>query len=357
MYQNTAAIIRHDLNAFVEEASKSDELLHGEKLLPIYSVQSRAGVFPKITIGNGGELLKKDSTLRAPTGTYNETARKFETDTYECLDRGLEERIDDVVVKDYAKFFDVEVLTSKLIMRTMKLDYENRVYGMLQTAANNITNVGAATLANNAVSAKAYMAANGKWGDNSATSLDGADFPAVMQDVILEITKRGEVANTAIMSATQFNWLRRTTKLNTFLYGKLGAGMGKRLVSAPDIASTFGLKNVYITHAHYDAGARLTGGALTPMWDNSSMWVGNVQGGEVSAGGFGRTIVWSKDTSGLFTTETYRSEPRRGDMVRVRHHTTEKVVNVNCGVLVNFDTSDNGSKAVGTSAGGNTNQF
>jgi hypothetical protein len=348
MYQNTASIIRHDLNAFVEEASKSDELLHGQKLLPIYSVDSRAGVFPKIEIGNGGELLKKDSTLRAPTGTYNETARKFTTDTYECLDRGLEERIDDVVVKDYAKFFDVEVLTSKLIMRTMKLDYEKRVYDMLQTAANNITNVGVATLANTNANPNGYMVATGKWGDNGSTSLDGADFPAVMQDVILEITKRGEVANTAILSANQFNWLRRTTKLNTFLYGKLGAGMGKRLVSAPDIASTFGLKNVYITHAHYDAGPRLGAANLTPMWDNKTMWVGNVQGGEISGGGFGRTVVWSKDSSGLFTTETYRSEPRRGDMVRVRHHTTEKVVNVNCGVLVNFDTSDNATKAAGT---------
>jgi hypothetical protein len=49
----------------------------------------------------------------------------------------------------------------------------------------------------------------------------------------------------------------------------------------------------------------------------------------------GRTIVWSKDGSGLFTTETYRSEPRRGDMVRVRHHTDEKLVNLNAAQLIN----------------------
>lgn len=340
MYQNTAAIIRHDLNSFVEEAAKSDELLHGQKLLPIYSVDSRAGVYPKIEIGSGGELLKKDSTLRAPTGTYNETARKFITDTYECLDRGLEERIDDVVVKDYAKFFDVEVLTSKLIMRTMKMDYENRVYAILQDSNNNVTTIDTAA---GAAGGSKYMPTAGGWGLEDSNSIDGADFPALMQDVILEITKRGEVANTAIMSANQFNWLRRTTRLNTFLYGKIGAGMGKRLVGAPDIASTFGLKNVYITHAHFDSGPRMGTATLTPMWNSNTMWVGNVQGGEVSAGGFGRTIVWSKDSSGLFTTETYRSEPRRGDMVRVRHHTAEKVVNQNCGVLIDFNTKGTGA--------------
>ena len=89
MYQNTAAIIRHDLNAFVEEAAKSDSHLFGDKVLPQYSTTARAGIYPKIEISTG-ELLKKDSTLRAPTGTYNETTRKFKTATYECLDRGLE---------------------------------------------------------------------------------------------------------------------------------------------------------------------------------------------------------------------------------------------------------------------------
>lgn len=73
MYKNSHAVIRHDLNAFVEEASSTDKLLFGAKLLPVLPVDARAGIFPKIEIGNGGELLKKDATLRGPTGTYNET--------------------------------------------------------------------------------------------------------------------------------------------------------------------------------------------------------------------------------------------------------------------------------------------
>jgi hypothetical protein len=326
MYKNSHAVIRHDLNAFVEEASSTDKLLFGSKLLPILPVEGRAGIFPKIEIGNGGELLKKDSTLRGPTGTYNETTRKFTTDNYECLDRGMEERIDDVVVRDYKKFFDVEVLTAKLIMRTMKLDYESRVYDTILNPSNFIQFDGTDT--------KFSGGANG-WGHIDALTL--SDFPLLLMTAIEELTKRGETPNTVIIGEKAWKTIRRSTKLNTFLYGSLGTGLGYKMVTEADIAKQFGLPNVFITHAHVDSAARNKEANLTPLWDNDRMWVGDVKGGEISGGGAGRTFVWTKDGSGLFTTETYRSEPRRGDMVRVRHHTSEKVVNKNAGINIRFD--------------------
>ena len=339
MYQNTAAIIRHDLNAFVEEAAKSDSHLFGDKVLPQYSTTARAGIYPKIEISTG-ELLKKDSTLRAPTGTYNETTRKFKTATYECLDRGLEERIDDVLVKDYDRFFDVEVLTSKLIMRTLKMDFEARVFGTLQTHGNNGTRLFAGNPEN-------YGAAAGKkWGDEG--EIGNFDFAKVILDAIKALTKMGETPNTLVMSSTQWNYVRRLTKLNTFLYGNLGSGVGYKLINDQDIAKSFGVKNVYISHSYYDANPRMSSTtSLKPIWDKQSMWLGNVQGGEISGGGFGRTFVWTKD-GGLFNTETYRSEPRRGDMVRVRHHTSELVVNKNAGCYIDFGYKDKDTASAAT---------
>jgi len=324
MYQNSAAIIRHDLNAFVEEAAKSDDHLFGNKLLPTYSTNARAGIYPRIDI-DSGELLKKDSTLRAPTGTYNETTRKFKTANYECLDRGLEERIDDVLVKDYDRFFDVEVLTSKLIMRTLKIDYEKRVFDICQNTSNNATTISAKQ--------NIYGSA-ADWGDEAEIS--NWDFAKVLMDAIKAMTKRGETPNTLVLSSTQWNYIRRLGKLNTFLYGNLGGGVGYKLINNTDIGKAFGIQNVYIAHSYYDTSGRMSGTAsLAALWDKQYGWLGNVQGGEISGGGFGRTFVWSKD-GGLFNTETYRSEPRRGDMVRVRHHTDELVVNKNAGVLIDF---------------------
>jgi hypothetical protein len=317
MYQNTAAIIRHDLNAFVEEASAVDKLFLGEKLLPIYSVPTRAGIFPKIKTGTG-DLLKKEATLRAPTGTYNETIRKFETDTYECVDRGLEERIDDVTVRDYSRFFDVEVLTSKLIMRQVKMDYESRVLAaMIDTTNMTKGTAGSPT--------------------GAIGNLSTYDFPKAVLEGLSKMRARGEEPNTMVMSQQQFDFIRRTTLLNTFLFGNIATqGVGTKIVNSQDLAKTFGISNVYISNAHYDAGGRMASGTLTALWpDQQYILIANIQGGEVSAGGLGRTIVWSKDGSGLFTTETYRSEPRRGDMVRVRHHTDEKLVNLNAAQLIN----------------------
>jgi len=341
MYRNTHAVIRHDLNAFVEEAARTDKLLFAEKIFPVLPVDARAGIFPKIKIGDGGELLKADSTLRGPTGTYNETTRKFDTDTYEALDRGMEERIDDVIVRDYAKFFDVEVLTSKLIMRTMKLDYEKRVFDAMGCGVD--TGVQTNIWTNNIDATGTTSPYHTTNAVGTTAALDTSDYAILFMDMMKECTKRGEIPNTMVIGQNTWNHIRRTGKLNTFLFGSLGSGVGYKLVNEQDIAKHFRLQNVYIATQHHDTSKRNASGAvLKPIWNNDTIWVGDVTGGEVSGGGAGRTFVWQKDGTGLFTTETYRSEPRRGDMVRVRHHTAEKVINQNAGCLANFAGS--GSK-------------
>lgn len=334
MYRNTHAVIRHDLNAFVEEAARTDKLLFAEKIFPVLPVDARAGIFPKIKIGDGGELLKADSTLRGPTGTYNETTRKFETDTYEALDRGMEERIDDVIVRDYAKFFDVEVLTSKLIMRTMKLDYEKRVFDAMGCGVDKGVQTGIWTNTINAAGLGVYHVTNNV---GTTAALATSDYALLFMDMMKECTKRGEIPNTMVIGQNTWNHIRRTDKLNTFLFGSLGNGVGYKLVNEQDIAKHFRLQNVYIATQHHDTSKRNAATTtLDPIWNNDTIWVGDVTGGEVSGGGAGRTFVWQKDGTGLFTTETYRSEPRRGDMVRVRHHTAEKVINQNAGCLAHF---------------------
>ena len=160
-------------------------------------------------------------------------------------------------------------------------------------------------------------------------------------DAIKELTKRGETPNTIVFGQNCWDHIRRSTKLNTFLYGSLGSGVGYKLVNEQDIAKHFMLKNVYIASAHIDSAKRNGSATLNPLWNNDQIWIGDVTGGEVSSGGAGRTFVWSKDGTGLYTTETYRSEPRRGDMVRVRHHTAEKVINKNAGIRIQFGSGTN----------------
>lgn len=314
MYLNTSATIRHDLNVFAEEAAHADEYYIAQQLLPVYESPVKSGTYPKIKM-QGGELLKAESSKRGPTGTYNEVQRKIETDTFDCVDRGLEERIDDSTVNDLSRFFDVEVLTTKLITRAMMLDYEIRVAAKIMDPATFSTN-------NSSV---AYAEAN----------LATIDFVYDLFAAKERLTRKAVIPNTLVLSDTLFNRLRRTTKLQTFLYGTLGSGTGYRLINAQDVGNALGIPQVIVAAATYNNSKKgAVDSVLTPVWGNSHIWLGNVAGGDFNAMGAGRTIVWTNDSPGLFVTESYRDEKRRGDMIRVRHHTAEKIVDANAGELI-----------------------
>ena len=226
----------------------------------------------------------------------------------------MEERIDDVIARDLERFFDVEVLTTKLITRQVMLDYETRVAAAIMNSSTFTAT--AATVA--------YTEAN------LATIDVVFDIFAAKE----RLTRRGLVPNTLILTDSVFNRLRRSTKLQTFLYGTLGAGTGYRLINTSDLGNALGIPNVFIAAATYDSANKGATPVLTPVWGNTYLWIGYVAGGDFSAMGAGRTIIWTADAPGMFVTETYRSEPRRGDMVRVRMHSAEKIIDATAGELI-----------------------
>jgi hypothetical protein len=59
-----------------------------------------------------------------------------------------------------------------------------------------------------------------------------------------------------------------------------------------------------------------------------------VQSGQFTAGGIGRTLVWSADAPGGFVSESYRDEARRSNVLRVRMNTSEKLIDANAAVRI-----------------------
>ena len=116
-----------------------------------------------------------------------------------------------------------------------------------------------------------------------------------------------------------------------FLFGSLGGG---QQITEAMLGKAFGIPNVLIGDATYDSSKKGQTAAPVYIWNNDYIWVGNVQGGDFSAGGAGRTVVWTGDASSLFVTETYRSEQNRSDVIRVRQHTDEKIVSTPSGTLI-----------------------
>lgn len=320
MYTNTTAAPRADISAFLEEAVEVEKNFIGQKVMPIFETESEAGRYPKMKIRDGN-LLKREATRRNPTGTYNEVDRKFDWEPFATEEFGLEERVDDVIAKRFMKWFDAEVLTAKLVMRALMIDYEIAVASKMLTPITTDAAEGF-PVANGSV---AYTEAN------LATFDVAFDIGAAQA----EMGSLGEAPNAIILSLAAFNRIRRSKLLQIFLFGSLSANAGNRAVTEQLLADTFGFEYVFITKMSYDMAAKGTGPTLGPIWGNNYIWIGNIQAGDWANGGSGRTIIWEADSpGGLFTTESYRAEHRRGNMVRVRSQRGLKVINQNAGRLI-----------------------
>jgi hypothetical protein len=67
--------------------------------------------------------------------------------------------------------------------------------------------------------------------------------------------------------------------------------------------------------------------SLASVWGNTYAALVKTGAGDFMNGGLGRTIVWSADSpGGLFTSESYRDEARRGSKLRVRSNRTNKIL-------------------------------
>lgn len=319
MYSNTQALPRPDINTFVIEAANIESLLVAPRIFGAYSSPTREGAYPKITT-QLGDLLKApdgntldDFTLRGKDGAYNEINRAHTSDSFVCVDRGLEERIDDAFARDAARFFDVEVITAQMILRQMRLAQEKRCCDTLFNAAT--FNATAAVVA--------YTEGN----------LATIDFPQDTLNAVDRLTGKGITPNTMVMNQAVWNRLRRSPKLQTYLYGNLPSGL-QRMVTGADLASAFGVENVIIASVKRDTAPKGKTPTLSHIWGSNLIWMGNTASGDFSAGGAVRQIIWTGDAPDLFVTETYRNEARRGDMVRVRQFATEKVIDQTAGELI-----------------------
>ena len=311
MYINPTAEIRPELTAVVEEAAASDSYFIGLKVFPIFPSERDSGEYYKIT-KSASEVQKKNITERAAKAPYGKVDRTFEKDSFVCRDRGIEEDLDDTVTAKLNNFFPLEVTTSKLLLRSVMLDHEIRV-------ADAVFNTGNFDSVNSTV---AYTVAN------KATM----DFAIDVQAAIKRVKKRGELVNSIIMNRDVFDRIRTSELFAKFLFGPLGGG---QQITEDMLGKAFSIPNVLIADATVDSSKKGQTAAADYIWSPNYIWVGNVMGGDFSAGGAGRTIVWTGvDGGGFAVTETYRKEDIRSDCIRVRTHTTEKVISAPSGTLI-----------------------
>jgi hypothetical protein len=327
MYNTTDSVPRADISTVLMEAVGQEKLYIGQMIYPVYPSGREVGRYPKFRIG-AAELLKAGkgygSTKRNETGTYNEIERKFEWDSFQTEEFGLEERVDDVVARRMESFFDAEVVTGKQLMNSLMLDYEMEVAATtFNSATFTTTHAGAV-----------YTEAN----------LTTIDVPFDMNAMLERMTLLGEVPTTCVMSLKLWNYIRRSQKLQTYVYGYLNVNQGGSQITEQMFANVFGLSEILIAKKSVDVATKNVNATTTvqPVWTNNFLAVVRRAEGDFMNGGVGRTIIWDADApGGLFTSESYRDEKRRGNVLRVRSNRILKTVSPNCVQLL--DTGAGGS--------------
>jgi len=313
------ATIRADINQALIEAPNADVGLIGSTLLPLQNVQAKSGTYLKVELA-GAELLNNDAAKRAPGSEYQRSIRSFSSANYTTEEFGLSELLDDSVVTDLNRFFAYESETAKFLLRQLKLSHEKRVADLLWAGSTPFATADQSR-------AVAYTQGN----------IDTIDVARDVAAAKLALNKLGYSPNCVAMSANVFELIRRSTLLQNQFFGVI-SNTGARLLSEAEIAAALGVETLAVGRAAINSankGKAYSGGFVVP---DSKIIVGQVAGGEFTAGGIGRTLVWAADASG-FVSESYRDENRRSNVLRVRMNTDEVVIDSNAAVRITTDFS------------------
>lgn len=316
-YTNSQATPRSDIYALVMQANaKFNEMFIGETLFPVKTEDVKRGIYMKANLANA-ELLNADARPRESGAAYQKVNRKYDQDNYDAQEYGLEADIDDSYEEEVDRFMNLEATEAMLLERSLRISYEQRivakVFGSSTWLAGPTNSTAAYTLANVAT----------------------ADVVSDVDAAKLLLNSYGVIPNAVVMSAQVFYRIRRQTLLQNQVFGVTPKTAGQRtLPSEEDVARALGVDMLLVGKAPVNANGK--GQAYSPsfIWNNTYVWVGQIEGGEYQAGGAGRTIQWSKDTTGLFTPETYRDDRIRSNVLRVRQHTAEKVIDNSAGTLI-----------------------
>jgi hypothetical protein len=149
----------------------------------------------------------------------------------------------------------------------------------------------------------------------------------------LALAKLGYEANCVAMNADVFALIRRSPKLQNQFFGVI-SDTGARLLSEDEIAAALGVQKLLVGSAAINTAGKNKSYSGSFAISSAKVIVGQVAGGEFTAGGIGRTLVWSGDSAGGFVSESYRDEARRSQVLRVRMNTDEVVIDANAAVRI-----------------------
>jgi len=313
--------LRPDLASYFEFDLEMDRAgFIASEVMPVVEVASQAGVFGKIPVE---QLLAERDTVRSPGSGYSRGRFTFTPATFACIENGAEEPVDDREAEMYAEYFDSELVATMRAFGAVLRNAELRV-------ANAVFNATTWTSHTTAIT--------NEW-DDLTNAVPLTDVEAAVQSVY---DASGLWPNALIINRKVFRNLRNCDQMIARIASS-GAGFptSAGLITAQQLAEAFDLEKVIV--AGSSRNSAIEGQSATPVqiWSDEYAMVCKVATtGDMKEPCIGRTFHWSADGSSIGgTVETYRDEPVRSNVVRVRHDVDEIVLHVEAGHLLSNATT------------------
>lgn len=313
------ATLRPELGSLMEfDLEKNRAGFIAYQVLPIIGVSTGAGKFGRIPTEQLGKLANVD---RNSSGGYNRINFTFTDDSYATQEHGLEGVVDQRNANLYANYFDAELATARLTLHSVLAKAEKRV----ADAVFNTSTWNGASLT---------TAVGTAW-SNKTTSSPVDDVRTASQKVR---DACGQYADTLVINRKVFRNLQDNTQVRERITS-VGAGSPAKAsdVTKEMLAQVFDVDRVIVADSAYDNAIEGQTTTFTDIWSASYAMVCilGMEGQGVEIPCIGRTFHWDADGSTPGgTIETYYEESVRGDVVRVRHDTQEKIIYPETGHLL-----------------------
>lgn len=310
MQPATLTTIRPDLATGVLGFSAGVDKFMGLKLIAPVGVSVRNGSFGKVTYAQmtGGPL----SVKRAPGSDYYRNDTQVTNDTFDCEEYGVEELVDDGSALVVGQYFDAEMTAAKKGIYNILYQQEVRIKTLLQSTGT--------------FSSGYQYACYDEW-DQASTATPIKDILGAKMKLYQNSGADESMGAKLVlgMSHKVFTALAGTNDVKGAL-GFNGPGLPPAYWQTEAIARVLGVDEVVYSIATASG---------SDLWDDEYAYLFfKSESSDMSIPRLGNVFRWDSDCADNALVETYRDEPRRSNVVRVRQHVDEKIVNVQCGILI-----------------------
>lgn len=235
----------------------------------------------------------------------------------------------------FANYFDAEVVATMLVQDAVLRNQERRI----ADAVFNITTFGTAqtftTGEPDSVSGANTLIA-GKYKNSASTNVKWSTFATATPIYDVQLAQELVYANSGLWPDTVVlsKKLAKRLKQCAQIIDRIKYTKDPDTMSTADLANAFDVRQVLIAGGSKNTADALQSATAAQIWDTTMCSVCKVAENVASPWdpGIGRTFYWNGD--GGETVETYYSNEKRADVVRMRHYTDEKMMYSQAAALI-----------------------